>query len=517
MKKITLLMTLLMLSFSFYGQTYLDESFEGSFPPAGWFDQAGSGDVANNSWLLSTSGVANPDIDGANFGDQAAFFNDYSGVNDKWLIAPVDLTGAGAPSSPEFTFYEMTQYTTYATVGVYYATDFDGTNAASANWVALHGPGDSSDAQDAWTIRGPYDLSAFKGSTIHIGFRYIGENHSEWYIDDVLVRDTPTCVEPSSGSISSIMPTSASFSWTKGPGGTETTWDVELVDITAGQTHEGTGPATPTVVSTSSNPYSFTSLTPGNSYAAYVRADCGGGDKSNWTGPFTFITGASNDECANAQVIVQEVEIATAAGATAHSGTIINASNSGIDGCSPLSTANDDVWFTFEAVTPGVNITLDTPGFDGVLQLFTSDDCGTFTPSSSGICQDNNGAGATEEIVTTLTEGTTYYVRVYQWEATVPANGNFTIKIWSSESLSTEKAEINEFRLYPNPVSDNLNVKAQNTIENISVYNMLGQEVMRQMPNKMDAKVDMTALQTGTYFVKVTINGTTETKRIIKR
>ena len=46
---------------------------------------------------------------------------------------------------------------------------------------------------------------------------------------------------------------------------------------------------------------------------------------------------------------------------------------------------------------------------------------------------------------------------------------------------------------------------------------MLGQEVMRQAPNKNNAEVNMSGLQTGSYFVKVTINGITETKQIIKR
>jgi len=46
---------------------------------------------------------------------------------------------------------------------------------------------------------------------------------------------------------------------------------------------------------------------------------------------------------------------------------------------------------------------------------------------------------------------------------------------------------------------------------------MLGQEVLRSTPNNVDSTVDMSKLQTGAYFVKVTINDRTETVRVIKQ
>ena len=75
----------------------------------------------------------------------------------------------------------------------------------------------------------------------------------------------------------------------------------------------------------------------------------------------------------------------------------------------------------------------------------------------------------------------------------------------------------NTFSYYPNPVNDELVLKAQNNIKNVSVYNMLGQEVLRTAPNALDANVNMSELNTGTYFVQVTINDVTETVRIIKK
>jgi hypothetical protein len=46
---------------------------------------------------------------------------------------------------------------------------------------------------------------------------------------------------------------------------------------------------------------------------------------------------------------------------------------------------------------------------------------------------------------------------------------------------------------------------------------MLGQEVMRTELNVQRGDLDMSSLQSGPYFVKVNINGTIETIKIIKK
>jgi hypothetical protein len=65
-------------------------------------------------------------------------------------------------------------------------------------------------------------------------------------------------------------------------------------------------------------------------------------------------------------------------------------------------------------------------------------------------------------------------------------------------------------------VTNNLTLRAQKDIQNVAVYNMLGQEVLRTAPNAVDSNVDMSALNSGAYFVKVTIDNISETIRIIK-
>ena len=66
-------------------------------------------------------------------------------------------------------------------------------------------------------------------------------------------------------------------------------------------------------------------------------------------------------------------------------------------------------------------------------------------------------------------------------------------------------------------MTNKLTLKAQQNIQNVSVFNMLGQEVMRTELNVQRGDLDMSSLQSGPYFVKVSINDTVETIKIIKK
>ena len=83
-------------------------------------------------------------------------------------------------------------------------------------------------------------------------------------------------------------------------------------------------------------------------------------------------------------------------------------------------------------------------------------------------------------------------------------------------SLGLEDVGESQFSFFPNPVNDVLTINAQVSIDSITVYNMLGQTVITSTPNTNDSTVDMSALQTGAYFVQVSINNTLNTVRVIK-
>ncbi len=98
---------------------------------------------------------------------------------------------------------------------------------------------------------------------------------------DVCIEEGPTCTFPIDLSASNFTTDGADLAWTEN--GIATVWNVEVV--LAGNAPTGT-PTTTGV----SNPYTVTGLLPNTEYDFYVQADCGGGDTSDFSGPFTFIT-----------------------------------------------------------------------------------------------------------------------------------------------------------------------------------------------------------------------------------
>lgn len=185
-------------------------------------------------------------------------------------------------------------------------------------------------------------------------------------------------------------------------------------------------------------------------------------------------------------------------------------------GCDAFGTISD-VWYSFVAPTSGVvDIeTIITTADQANVAVY--DDCLQTTELA---CSAANGGESFT--VTGLTSGLTYYVQVWNDPATLSAppqnraQGTFTVEL-TENTLSVGNFEINGFEYFPNPVNDKLSLRAQSNIQNISVFNILGQEVMRMVPNAVSTDVDMSELSQGAYFVNVSINDTTETIKIIKR
>lgn len=82
--------------------------------------------------------------------------------------------------------------------------------------------------------------------------------------------------------------------------------------------------------------------------------------------------------------------------------------------------------------------------------------------------------------------------------------------------LSTNDFAADSFSVYPNPVNNVLNIRSQNAVSNIAVYDLLGKVVAQSSPNVASPSIDMSGLASGAYLVNVTINGTSNTVKVIK-
>ena len=71
--------------------------------------------------------------------------------------------------------------------------------------------------------------------------------------------------------------------------------------------------------------------------------------------------------------------------------------------------------------------------------------------------------------------------------------------------------------MYPNPANSAVTINAKNNIDSVSVFNLLGQEVMVAAPNAVQTTLDISNLNSGVYLVRTTSQGKVATSRLIKR
>jgi len=332
---------------------------------------------------------------------------------------------------------------------------------------------------------------------------------------DVNVTAAPACPDPSALTVTNLSTTGANLGWTEN--GTASVWNVEVVDLTAGGTVTGT--ATDIGVS---NPFSVSGLTPNNDYEYYVQADCGDGT-SAWVGPFAFYTGYCTPSGTSSSTYIDTFS-------TVYGDTNISNVNSG------FSTGNYADNYDTQSIsivpdgTFDFNIEIVSGTVGCAIWIDWNNDL-TFDASEVMFSTSSYGSGPFTDsiVIPAATPDGDYRMRVMiDWNDSNPGDDSACgfgsgrgevedYKLTIDSSLSTENfnQEV-AFKYYPNPVNNNLTLSAQKEINNVSVYNMVGQEVYRSTPNTMTNVVDMSGLQAGAYFVKVTVGNAIKTVKVIK-
>jgi hypothetical protein len=117
-------------------------------------------------------------------------------------------------------------------------------------------------------------------------------------------------------------------------------------------------------------------------------------------------------------------------------------------------------------------------------------------------------------IGTLLTNNTTYYAS--QTIDGVESRNILAVTAILSNLANTDFNKI-DFKFSPNPVVDFLNIQSKEIIKNISISNVLGQEVFNQNFNNLEMKVDLSNLVSGNYFMKVEADNKQQVLKIVKQ
>ncbi len=483
--------------------------------PDSCWDEAGSGEVADGPMGAGASDWRQNRAyeNGGNVVNSNAL-NLWQNVDREWLLSPSFDLSSGGPYQLEVNV----AVTNYSFSGTTTAGDTMGSDDEVQLLMSTDG-GTSWTNLTTWnagnqpSVSGTEYVEDLTGETGVVQFAIWGSDGTvddtedyDFHVGKFRVRAIPSCPDPASVMMTSLTDMTADFSWSAG--GTETTW--EYANLASPSTEPASG------TSTMTTSIDFSSLTPETDYDFYVRSDCGGSFSSWVTVSYTTpATPPTNDDCANAisltpgGIFEDNPVDGTVLGATADAET----ASCGLTG--------PGVWYSVVVPASG-DITIQTgddslggTGFDSVIEAF-SGSCGSLTSIE---CDDDDVPGFSDNYslleLSGLTPSETIYIRV--WEYNGDETEPFSISAFSASLSDADFDKEASFTYYPNPVKNTLSLTAQNNIERVTMFNMLGQEVLRSTPNNIDSDIDMSGLESGAYFVKVTIENVTKTIRIIKQ
>lgn len=87
---------------------------------------------------------------------------------------------------------------------------------------------------------------------------------------------------------------------------------------------------------------------------------------------------------------------------------------------------------------------------------------------------------------------------------------------FTTEMLGVNNETIESLVFYPNPVNDQLTVRASSNIDDVIIYNMTGQVIYRAFIGKTETQIEISDILPGIYLMRLTSNGKTQTVKLVK-
>ena len=115
---------------------------------------------------------------------------------------------------------------------------------------------------------------------------------------------------------------------------------------------------------------------------------------------------------------------------------------------------------------------------------------------------------------TAVVAGSTYYATQTVSGCTSPTR---LAVLTTGPCLSTKVFDETKFSFYPNPVTDQLNFKYSDTITDVKILNILGQELFTKTLNINEGQIDMSNLPSGSYIVKFRSIDIEKTIKVVKK
>lgn len=314
--------------------------------------------------------------------------------------------------------------------------------------------------------------------------------------NDVLANFTTlaNCGDPTGLTTSSITANSASISWTA------------VANATSYMVEFKTPAAATWTVLTASQPgttASLTGLAGGTVYAWRVLATCPAGP-GNFVQSANFTTTALS--CAST---LDNTANNTSAGAA------VIPFNTNVTGL--INVGSDVDLYKFTITTRGtITMTLTTLPANYHLRLISAN--GTTVVATS------SNAGTTNETISRTVSAGVYFARVYPSNtSTFNATRCYTLRVALGTALKAKPIGLIEMNsqlptqandennvvavAYPNPVNNMLNISLPTNGNDIALFNIRGEQVMKTRAAPAISQLDVSNLPSGLYLIKITKDG----------
>ena len=289
-------------------------------------------------------------------------------------------------------------------------------------------------------------------------------------------------------------------------------------------------------------PWLVNGLTPGNTY--YVRVWDYGNDETgtfdlcayftppivpnhitdfeNYPDGWSEASGAYGSPTGSSSSFTSE-DFGNDSGNSNGVGAIVNIYGTGTDEylISPIFNLSGGTYYlNFDiALTEYDDTVSATLGADDYVALLVTEDGTSWTElvrwdSSSTI--NNTGQSVPETMLSGY--GASVQFAFYAFSDTSNEDNDFFIDNFqiTSSTLGVDDNTLEGFSLFPTIVKQNLNFTSLNEVEEISVFNLLGQQVFSSKLNVSNSSIDLSTLRGGIYIVKVKVGDKTGTYKIIK-
>ena len=87
---------------------------------------------------------------------------------------------------------------------------------------------------------------------------------------------------------------------------------------------------------------------------------------------------------------------------------------------------------------------------------------------------------------------------------------------YKSATAGIDNAGLTGIKLYPNPVKSTATITADQTVQNVQIYDLTGRVVHNASPNKANFNLDVSHLSKGVYLVKVNAGNKEATLKLAK-